>query len=229
MSKIANINSVSFIVVEKNATIKEVVAKNFNKDDIYKKCGFRKSDGFECHHTWESIKIGHTKYTIQMWGKDDGKAGTENKYDFPPPIETKLLYGGCALLMVSNSDHDKYLNLSKDVWLKIYENLFGGFEDIVNEEDDEIEVDELTNIKKEMKTKKTGYVKDGFVVDSDEEVDDDDSGLDDEDEVVINDEDETESNSEEIKANVLVDSDGEEIDCGSELEKESYSYGSDDE
>lgn len=218
--------SVSFIVVEKTAVIKEVVVKNFSKDDIYKKCGFRKSEGFECHHTWENVKIGHTKYTIQMWGKDDGKAGTENKYDFPPPIETKLFYGGCALLMVSNGDHEKYLNLSKDVWLKIYENLFGGFEDVVNDEDDEPDVDELTNIKKEMKTKKTGYLKDGFVVDSDEEGYDDESGVDaSDDDENVNDEEDTDSTDEVVKVNnVLVDSDGEEIECGSELEEESYSY-----
>ena len=225
-------SSVSFIVVEKTGTVKEVVVKNFSKDDIYKKCGFRKADGFECHHTWENTKIGHTKYTIQVWGKDDGKAGTENKYDFPPPIETKLFFGGCALLLVSNSDHEKYLNLSKDLWLKIYENLFGGFEDIANDDDDENETDELANIKKEMKTKKTGYLKDGFVVDSDEEVYDDESGGGDDDTSEDDDDngdEETDTDDEGIKPTVLNgDNDGDEIECGSELEEVSYSY-SDDE
>jgi len=226
-------STVSFIVVEKNATIKEVVVKNFSKEEIYKKCGFRKSDGFECHHTWESVKIGHIKYTIQMWGKDDGKAGTENKYDFPPPIETKLFFGGCALLLVSNSDPEKYLNLSKELWLKVYENLFGGFEDIVNDDDDENDVDELANIKKEMKTKKSGYLKDGFVVDSDEEVYEDESGGDDDgsDDENHDDEDEESVSDDERQVKTLnmnLDNDGDEIECGSELEEVSYSY-SDDE
>ena len=59
--------------------------------------------------------------------------------------------------------------------IKMYEKLFGGFEDLtLTCVEDEEEEDELENIPKSMKTKKGGYLKDGFVVDSsdaeDEEV-----------------------------------------------------------
>ena len=50
-------------------------------------------------------------------------------------------------------------------WNKIYEKLFGGFEDLADTTlADEQEEDELENVPKEKKTK-NGYLKDGFVVD----------------------------------------------------------------
>ena len=52
------------------------------------------------------------------------------------------------------------------MWEKIYEKLFGGFEDIgKNAAEDDNEEDELENVPKHKKTK-NGYLKDGFVVDS---------------------------------------------------------------
>ena len=45
---------------------------------------------------------------------------------------------------------------------KVYEKLFGGFEDLKSESESEDELDEVPD---DMKTK-DGYLKDGFVVDS---------------------------------------------------------------
>jgi len=221
----------SFLIVEKSGTIKEVSVKHINKDEIYKKCGFRKPDGFECRTAWENVKIGSQRHTIQLWSRDEGKAGTENKYDFPPPVDSALYFGNCALVKVSNENHEVFASLTNELWLKIYDTLFGGFEDIDDENEDE--PDELDTIKKDMKTKKTGYLKDGFVVDSDEDIAvlsdvdaDDDSGEDDED----SDENETDPENDEVSClkNDLIDNDSEDISAGSELEEESYEY-SDDE
>jgi len=93
----------------------------------------------------------------------------ENKYDFPPPVDNKLYFGSCALvgMIKDNTNINSNINLSLDLWNKIYEKLFGGFENLAltcNEDDEE--EDELTNIQKNLKTKKGGYLKDGFVVDS---------------------------------------------------------------
>ena len=135
---------VSFVVVEKTGSLKEVSVKEITTEEMYKKCGFRKGDDFECRTTWENVEVGNTKHTIQLWARSEGKANTENKYDFPPPVDTSLFFGNCALVQVKN---EKYVNLSKDLWLKIYEVLFGGFEDIDNEKDED-EIDELENIKR---------------------------------------------------------------------------------
>jgi hypothetical protein len=220
-------SNTTFIIVEKNGTIKEMVAKKLVIDDLYKKCGYRKEgDGFECRATWEDIIVGHSKHTVQLWGKDDGKANTENKYEFPPPVDTKLFYGNCALVQLHPDDPDKLINLSKELWLKIYETLYGGFEDIGNENDDD-EPDELDAIKKELKTKKGGYLKDGFVVDSDEDEDDDIavSNDDDIDDICDNDSELDDIDGEiEMKSDDLGD---DEISAGSELDEEEYDYSDD--
>lgn len=217
-------NNNKFIIIEKNGTVKEVQVKTITIEELYKKCGFRKEEGFENRNTWENVKVGNHLYTIQLWGKVDGKANTENKYDFPPPVDNLLLFGNCALVQVNKHDHNVFISLTKEQWFKIYETLFGGFEDIDNENDDEEESDELETIKKEMKTKKGGYLKDGFVVDSTSE-----------EELVSDDIEETEStdmsseiaeNDNELKEIVGIqsDEDGLDISVGSELEEEDYEY-----
>ena len=218
----------TFLIVEKTGSLKEVSVKSINKDEIYKKCGFRKPDGFECRTTWKNVKVGNQNYSVQLWARDDGKADTENKYDFPPPVDNTLYFGNCALVQVLNNNHDSFTSLSKDLWLKIYEALFGGFEDIGDENDDD-EPDELDAIKKDMKTKKTGYLKDGFVVDSDEEEEvvasdvDEESDEDDDDSDEDVSEDDNDCDETDAKSD-LVDNESDNISAGSELDEESYDY-----
>ena len=49
---------------------------------------------------------------IELWARNDGKANTENKYDFPPPVDTKLYFGTCCLVSINPVD-GKYLDLEK--------------------------------------------------------------------------------------------------------------------
>lgn len=168
---IKNINNIKFLLVEKSGNIKEVIFNNFDINELYKKCGFRKPDNFICRNVWENIKIGKNIHNIEIWSRNDGKANTENKYDFPPPIDKDLYFGNCAILEI-NKEKNNYKNLTKEIWNKIYETLFGNFENLNDTyENDEDEIDELLNINKELKTKGIGYLKDGFVVDSDDEED----------------------------------------------------------
>jgi hypothetical protein len=164
-----DINNIKFLLVEKDGNIKELMFNKFNINELYKKCGFRKPDNFECRTLWKSIKNGKNKHSIEVWSRNDGKPNTENKYEFPPPIDKDLYFGNCAILQI-DLNTKKYKNLTKDLWLKLYEILFGKFENLNDTyENDEDEEDELLNVKKELKTKKTGYLKDDFVVDSEEE------------------------------------------------------------
>jgi hypothetical protein len=73
-----------------------------------------------------------------------------------------LYFGTCCLIRLD--DDDEIINLTLEEWNKIYEALFGGFEDLDSEE--EASEDELESIPQEMKTKH-GYLKDGFVVNTD--------------------------------------------------------------
>jgi len=206
------------IIVERLGTLKMLSIKDFKQEDLYKKCGFKKGEDFNKQTEW-SVKLSGTKYIIQLFAKTDGRANSENKYDFPPPVDTKLFYGSCALVgQIKNGDGTKVLtNLTLGIWNKIYEKLFGGFEDLVSTaKEDEEEEDELVNIPKEKKTKQ-GYLKDGFVVDS-SDTDDENSEPTSESDVV--DDDEEENDSEKV-----TDEDDLEIeDVGSELSEESYDY-----
>ena len=156
------------IVVEKNGNLKEVNIKdNININELYKKCNFRKPDGFDHIGTWDDNKIDNINYNIELYARRSGKANTENKYDFPPPEDNTLFFGDC-LLLGKDSD-DNIIELKEDVWLKIYENLFGGFEDLdATAKEDADESDELEGIPDKMKTKTGGYLKDGFVVDDED-------------------------------------------------------------
>jgi len=208
----------NIIIVEKNATLKILSIKDFKEGDLFKKCGFKKSEDFNTQHQW-IVKMNGSKYTINVYAKTEGRAGNENKYDFPPPIDTKLFFGNCAILAkkqdASSNGTFKYTNLSLELWEKIYEKLFGGFEDLaLTAIEDENEIDELENIPKDKKTK-DGYLKDGFVVDS----------SDTDDEAYQSDNDDDDDDDDEIDN--TQDLDEEEInleDIGSELSEDDYDY-----
>ncbi len=158
----------TIIIVDKGGTLKKLTVKDYKVEELYKKCGFKKAEGFDLQVEWP-VKIDTKRYIIQMYGKTDGKANSENKYDFPPPVDKKLYFGSCALIGMVKDDVNNItnVNLTVELWEKIYEKLFGGFENLAltcNEDDEE--EDELQNVPKNMKTKRGGYLKDGFVVDS---------------------------------------------------------------
>jgi hypothetical protein len=213
----------NIIIVERSGSLKMLAIKDFKEEELFKKCGFKKADDFLKQTEW-NVKYDSKKYYIQVFAKTDGRANSENKYDFPPPIDNKLFFGSCAIVAyIKNSDGTKlYTNLTLQLWNKIYEKLFGGFEDLAATAiEDENEEDELANVPKEKKTKQ-GYLKDGFVVDSsdaDESVSVSGSEMEDEES------DETEytsENEEECADNDIIIE-----DIGSELSQESYDYDSD--
>lgn len=152
---------VNIVLVEKTGDMKEC-KYNVEKDELYKKCKFKKSDGFEMRHSWQTKKSKYSFTSVSLFARDTGKATTENKYDLPPPIDN-ILYFGCIALVAKNEEGE-YVDLSVESWEKFYEDLFGGFENLADSaKEDEEEEDELANVPAEMKTK-SGYLKDNFVV-----------------------------------------------------------------
>ena len=151
------------VVIEKNGTIKQSTCKDINA--LYKCCGFRKTEGFDLQHTWEDVNVNGLKYNLSVYSRTDGKANTENKYDMPPPIDNALYFGNIAI--INQTKKGEMIGITVEEWNKIYEFMFGGFENL-DDFDDENEEDELENIPAHMKTKQ-GYLKDNFVVDDEEE------------------------------------------------------------
>lgn len=152
---------ITVLLIEKNGTVREQKIKSFNQNDFYKKCGFKKPDNFEQRTVWKKMKVGNDLVNFSLYAKKNGRFGFENKYDLPPPVDSEL-YFGTMLIAGEDAELDKPYSLSTSIWEKVYEKLFGGFEDIT-QTDDEEEEDELANIPDQLKTK-NGYLKDGFVV-----------------------------------------------------------------
>ena len=227
----------NIVIIEKNGDIKQQRVQTIVLNDLYKKCKFRKPDSFEKRATWNN-----SGSYVSLYAKDEGRAGSENKYDLPPPLDSKLYFGSMVLVKHENEniDDNNVLSFTKDEWLSLYEKLFGGFTDLGNEDS---ESDDVEEIPEEFKTKH-GYSKeDGFVVDDadslvfeedddDEEDDyfeDSDSDEEDEDEEAVygvesdNDDCEKEDSPNENEED---DSD-EELSCKSESELSESDYLSD--
>jgi hypothetical protein len=160
----------SFIIVEKTGSVKCTTSKTLNVADLYKKCGFKTNDGFKCAHTW-AITFNEVEYKLQIYGKITGRAGTENKYEFPPPIDSVLFFGSCAVI---NTQDGEIIDMSAAEFKDIMDYLQGGYSDL-GDEDTEDDAETDSDDAKE-KTKQ-GYVKDDFVVDDDVDDDDDESSV----------------------------------------------------
>jgi hypothetical protein len=177
----------TIVIVSKTGALSECSVEPKNETTLEdltlllsKKCGFRNPEGFSCYHTWRYKNkhkysfvtgVGHEtvpKYIyVDVWAKTEGRAGQENKYELPPPIDELLIYGTIAL--VARIDKENAVNLTIELWEVIYDKLFGGFEDLsATVVEDENEVDELDTIPEHKKTS-NGYLKDGFVIEDDSE------------------------------------------------------------
>jgi hypothetical protein len=220
----------SIVVVEKTGELKVREYKSTNTDELYKKCNLKKPDGFDKVIEWGYSKKGDNPVTVELWARSDGQANQENKYDFPPPVDSELFFGSCALL--SRDSSMKIVDLTVEKWNKIYEHLFGGFETLAdNADEDEEEEDELENVPSSMKTK-DGYLKDGFIIedaledadaeaDVDAEADENASSVDSEDECDSERDEDTASTDEEEEDD---DESGNDSDDSSELNSEEYDY-----
>ena len=180
------------LLVEKSGSIKELATKSLNEEELYKKAGFKSKEGFECATTWAET-VDDKSYVISLYGKNTGRAGQENKYDFPPPVDNVLFFGTCVL--ISRNEDGQIVDLNKTTGLKIYEQLFGGFEDLDEEAEEDVSEDDTEE--EELPRTKEGYVKDGFIVD--EVMEDDVEEEEEEEEDELNDdEEETEEEEEEF-------------------------------
>ena len=149
---------VNIVIVEKSGSIVDKDVKKLKLNDLYKKCNFRKSSDFQKIHTFK-VK----SHYIHVYGKNEGKSNQVNKFEYPPPIDTKLFFGNMALVKSDTLDisDDNIIDYTADEWNNDYETLMCGFEDIGSTSD--TEEDELDNYSSEQITKE-GYLKDGFVV-----------------------------------------------------------------
>jgi hypothetical protein len=212
--------AIGVVLVTKAGEVRESRVTDTEPITLARKCGFKNAGGFSKHASWPAA--GEPDLTIELWGRTKGRAGSENKYDFPPPVDSVLFFGICCL--VGRRQHNATIeDLHAETWARTYEKLFGGFEDLTQEEDPSS--DELDDVAAEMKTECGGYLRDGFVTDGEED-DNSDSGsdgADDEGSAISLSGDS--SDGDEDEDDVPLESDSEE---GGELEESEYDYSEDD-
>jgi hypothetical protein len=165
--------SVTILIVEKSGNIKEQNIK-FDENDLYKKAGHSSQTGFKCYAEWNIEDLDDKSYNISVYGKTTGRANSENKYEFPPPIDNTLFFGNCIIVNKSNNTP---VSITCDEWDNIYEYLYGGFEDLGDDDSDEDEDDD-----EGIPLTKQGYAKDGFIVEDNEDEEEDDEYQDEDDE-----------------------------------------------
>lgn len=218
----------SIIIIEKNGDIKEQNIKTLEKSELYKKAGFKTNKGFSLQTTW-SMDLYSKSYNIELYGKLEGSSNQENKYEFPPPVDSVLYFGNCVLI---NTNGSEILNLDKKEWKEIYDVLYGGFEDLEDDGEDE---DELDDMESSILLTKDGYKKDGFVVDKDDETDiseeeDEDEDFESEEEIICKKKKRKPIVKKSVKSKISKKIELEEVDvkeetylnCDSELCEEEY-------
>ena len=195
---------VKVIVIDKAGNVSASSYKEYEDEiGLYKVAGLKKPEGFKCSVVWNIPDENDEINEYQVYGKTTGKANHENKYEFPPPIDNLLFFDTCIVI---KKRHNKLKSLRESEWEEIYEKLFGGFEDLGDEDSEEEEEESDDNKPKTT----TGYVLDDFIVEDYES--EEDEGYE---------ESLTDSNEDELTDTIGSD---EEIDDGDTTEPVKRSY-----
>jgi hypothetical protein len=135
-----------------------------------------KEPNFEGSYVWKDT-------TITIWGWTDGKAGTENKHELPPPHDKVLLFGD-VIAAVPKGD------LTIEQWKEFYNKAFKGFEDLGSEDSESGDED----AEEEEEAEEDEEFEDDAEMEEDGEADESGDEEDEEDEGEAGEEDEGEAN-----------------------------------
>ncbi len=169
---------VEIIILKKNADRHTSTMPDEGEAALYKRCGFKKPDGFRAHCTWLLPAEGATIF-VKVFGKTEGRAGSENKSELPPPVDTTLFFGNIAIVAFMGADAEtaQPTPLSVQRLEGLFELLIGGVEDLGGasaDKADAVEDQEAEEGDDDALIPRTreGYAKDGFVVEDDEDDED---------------------------------------------------------
>jgi hypothetical protein len=141
-----------FLTISKNGELSQNSnTKQYTPTNLYFACNYRSNTNFEKLCCWNN--------EYELYGKRIGKAGTENTYEFPPPVDAELFFGTLCIIKTKDGVMEP---LTIGEWLSFYNKQMGGFEDI---HDDQLSVESESS---DEEYTDTGYMKDGFVVDDKE-------------------------------------------------------------
>ncbi len=206
---------VTVLLVAKSGEITETKLKSFSIEEICKKAKVKTVDDYKRKHVW-TIMLNKKNYYIALYAKTNGRAGQENKYDFPPPVDTELYFGNCMLVSQKDgTDANEVTDLPKATWELLYEELFGGFDDCLHSEEES--EDDMEGLQ----VGKSGYELDDFVVD-DEDDEEEEADYETEEEIIEEPKKKTKKTSKKATKKQKEIKEEEYLGCDSELEEESY-------
>ena len=141
-----------FITISKHGEISQNNnTKQYSPLNLYVACNYRNNTNFEKLCCWNN--------EYELYGKRTGKAGSENTYEFPSPIDTELFFGTLCIIKTKDGN---MVPLSMAEWLSFYNKQMGGFEDI-DEEEPSVE-----SVYSDEEYTESGYIKDDFIGDDKE-------------------------------------------------------------
>ena len=164
----------------------------------------------------ELLNMYQTKQrNIYLFGYSDGKAGTENKHELPPPLDSTLFFGS-ILLVASEKKHTftSPVPFSPEEYEAFYNEAYGGFEDL-DEDDEEEEEEEEEEEVEEVEAEETEVEADGAQEEDLAEEKEDSIAAEEDEEEVEGDDAEDEADAEDIEEEAVeVEGEGDFADEG---------------
>ena len=148
----------------------------------------------------------------------------ENKFEFPPPVDSTLFFGNCIVAAYRNGVS---INFTTEMWEVSYEELMEGFENLddTKMEDDEEEEEEDDEEEEEEDDEEEDDVDD----EEEDDVDDEDEDEDEDEDDDVDDEDEDEDEDDDEDDDDDENDDDEEEEEGDDEEEEDDDEENDDE
>lgn len=96
------------------------------------KAYFKKKENPEMLGTYK-----YKSFTLTLFGYSKGKAGSENKHELPPPLDSNLYFGDILVVASTTpSTYKKPVTFKPEEYEVFYTKMFGGFDDLDSEDED---------------------------------------------------------------------------------------------
>ena len=131
---------VAIVIIQKNGDSVSQEVRDASSENLYKRVGLRSPGSFAKRVSWKVGCDGNSIY-ISLYAKDSGNAGQENKTELPPPIDKDLYFGKIAIVASKDDEGEETVDLPLEIWKGVRDQLFGGFEDLGDDDSSESEDD----------------------------------------------------------------------------------------
>ena len=142
----------------------------------------------------------YDEYTLTLFGYTAGKAGTENKHELPPPLDSNMYFSD--ILVIASKDEASWhtpVSFTQEQYEKFYQKAFGGFESAGEDDEDEDEDEDEEEVLEEVLEEESPKKKEDEGVQEEEEEEVEEDGDDDTEEDDENGEEMDEAEEEYVK------------------------------